>query len=301
MKQLLVIGFLLCNFCYAQDNCKLSATFLTEKFNTFKVIGLDEGPHGTLQCHAFIRNLFDDMKFCSTLDYIIVEFVNVDFQSTLDRFINGEEITLEQIQNIWRHTTQSHTPLFESPVYLQLLETVREVNKRLPMNNSIRVLAGDPAMDWSGVKTRTEYIQRLSQRDVWPSELAIQYGIKADKNVLVIFGGMHLLKTSDPKKDSTRWTIPYYINQKYPNSMFTIGLLNSQASSMETNEIAVGYICESKNSPMEGLYDAYYYVGPSKKFIRSDPGLIDRNYWTILNERSKIVWGEEIDEKLKAN
>jgi hypothetical protein len=197
------------------------------------------------------------------------------------------------------------------------LKTVKEINLKLAPGKKIRVLAGDPPIDWSKIKTLKDFFSNLSQRDVLPSQLAIQYGIDSLKKVLLIYGGEHLKKTSDEKKDSTFWTIPYFINKKFPNSVITIGNFISEdhASGAKDPGIPLNSICDLNKSSLGGLsinndtgssslqmkniFDAVYYIGQSKNWETGQPSPIDPLYWEELNRRSKIVWQQEIDEKLK--
>lgn len=267
------------------------ASFLNQQFEKYNIICLDEGPHGTLQSHAFIRTLLSNDSVSSKLNYLIVEFANIIYQDILDKYIYGEEVPDIELQKIWRNSTQAHSPLYEMPVYKKLLETIRDINRI--SGNKIRVLAGDPEIDWKEIQTTNDFFKSITQRDVFPSELAIKYGIKKNSKVLLIYGGEHITKNSDNSKDSTFWTIPYYINHKYPKSVFTIGILNSK--SINSN-IFVNSILINNDT---ARYDAYYYVGNSDNFVTDTPQKIDIGYWNELNRRSEIVWGEGIEEELK--
>lgn len=73
-----------------------------------------------------------------------------------------------------------------------------------------------------------DHFSAITQRDVFPSELAIRHGIDSAQNVLMIYVGEHLKKLIDEKRDSTFWTIPFYMNKKHPNSIYSIGAFVSE-------------------------------------------------------------------------
>src|SRR5262249_14415236 len=81
----------------------------------------------------------------------VFEFANPVYQALLDRFVNGDPVPAEEIQHVWRDTTQRGA--FDSPVYEQFLNTVRAVNANLQPHARIRVLAGDYPVDWRTVST----------------------------------------------------------------------------------------------------------------------------------------------------
>ena len=299
---------------FAKD--KTPAQFITEKFSAYNIICLDEGPHSTIQTHRLIRELFNDKVFNSTVDYIIIEFANQKHQKTLDRFIIGKKVTLKDLRLLWRSTTQAHSTNFEKSVYLKLLKTIRAANKKLPKNNKIRVIAGDPPINWNNINSQNDYFPAITQRDVLPSELAIKYGIESSKKVLLIYGGEHL-KMQSSGKDSTYWTIPYYINKKYPGSVYTIGaLISGNYPDLKFN-VPVNSIIELSSDPAGDLivknggnnsnknklkedFDAVYYAGPSESWqLDDEPKSLDADYWDELNRRARIIWGEGIDENLK--
>ncbi len=278
--------------------------FITNQFKKYNIICLDEGPHGTIQSHAFIRNLISDDRVKNLLNYVIIEFANTDYQDILDRFIKGDDVPLKELRRVWRNTTQAHSPLFEMPVYLQLLKTIRENNLNQPADKQIRVLAGDPPIDWNKINSIRDYFKNISQRDVLSSELAIKYGIDSGKKVLMIYGGEHVVKTANEKKDSTFWTIPFYINKKTGIKALTIGILKTGDFNIQNNSIPVNSICdistvESPFSSLKDRFDALYYAGDSNLWEIDIPEKINAVYWNELNRRSKIVWGEGIDESLK--
>jgi hypothetical protein len=95
---------------------------------------------------------------------IIVEFANVDYQNILDRYIFGEEVNIKELRKIWRESTQCISRFGEAVIYFELLKKIRDVNAILPQNKKIRVLGGDPSIDWQLIKTQEDYIHAETQR-----------------------------------------------------------------------------------------------------------------------------------------
>jgi hypothetical protein len=80
---------------------------------------------------------------------IIVEFGNALHQRTIDRYLAGENVSSHDLRMVWQDTTMPQA--WDSPLYAEFFETVREVNGRLPRIRKLRVLLGDPPIDWSKV------------------------------------------------------------------------------------------------------------------------------------------------------
>lgn len=120
-----------------------------------------------------------DPEFAQKVHFILVEFANTVDQPTLDRYINGENVPPGDLQQVWRNTCCGG--VWDSPVYAEFLAAVRDLNKKLPLDRRIRVLAGDPP---AGTPT--------TQREA--SAVGVLRSQVLDKGgkALVIYGGGHV-------------------------------------------------------------------------------------------------------------
>ena len=122
-------------------------------FATHPIVAIGEH-HRSVELHAFLRDLIRHPRFAATVDDIIVEFAGGTSQAILDRYIAGEPVSDEELRSTWREGTQ--LLVWDAPMYRELLETVREVNRTAP--KKLRVLAGDPAIDWRRVRTGADFV-----------------------------------------------------------------------------------------------------------------------------------------------
>lgn len=74
----------------------------------------------------------------------MVEFGSTTEQSTLDRYIRGENVSAAQLKEVWKTTTQAANGVWDSPIYADFFAAVRDVNSKLPADARIRVFGGDP-------------------------------------------------------------------------------------------------------------------------------------------------------------
>ena len=82
--------------------------------------------------------------FAKKVRSVVVEFGSTSEQSTLDRYIRGENISPAQLAQVWRTTTQPAIAPEDSQIYADFFAAVRDVNSRLPADARIRVFGGDP-------------------------------------------------------------------------------------------------------------------------------------------------------------
>jgi hypothetical protein len=165
---------------------------ILEMFNTHDVVALSEGNHGNEQGHAFRLALIRDPRFAAAVNDIVVEFGNAHYQAVIDRFVQGEPVAYEELRKVWQDTTQRGT-VWDRPIYEELYRAVRDVNAALPVERRLRVLLGDPPMDW-------EASQRRSPRrtDDFPAAVIQREVMSKKRKALVIYGGMHLVRKNTP-------------------------------------------------------------------------------------------------------
>lgn len=303
--------------------------YIIQTFQNCNIIGLGEGGHHLENSHHFFQKMFDNKKIQEIINIVIVEFANTDYQDILDRYILGEEVPINELRKVWRESTQSVGRFGEATIYFELLEKIRTVNLSLSENNKIRVLGGDPPIDWKAVNSLEDYNKSNSQRDIYPAELAIEYGINRSMKVLVIYAEYHITKIID-KTASGHPSITTYVNDRYPGAMKVIAVLDPQEFQLEEQtknwplysiiDLDMGEICnlpaekyftqlfnkEGRVTLFEGykikeLFDAFLYVGPSSSWKRVDfpKSVFSDDEWNKLNRRRKILGNTPLDDKLR--
>jgi hypothetical protein len=150
---------------------------------------------------ALVRN----PEFAQKVRFIVVEFGSTAQQSTLDRYIRGEDVPLVELQQVWKTTTQT-SGIWDSPVYADFYAAVREVNKKQPAGAQVRVLAGDPPSG-SGLGRDNSAFSVLQEQV-----------LKTHAKALLIYGAGHLLRAvPDPIPRITK-----LLDTSYPGSTFVV-------------------------------------------------------------------------------
>jgi hypothetical protein len=118
-------------------------------FDKYEIVGLPAA-HGMKDLDDFILSLIRNPAFSEKVNDLEVECGNSLYQPVLDRYIAGEDIAFTEVRKVWRNTTQSMCST--SGFYEQFFPLVRAINQKLPAGRRLRVLAGDPPIDWDQVK-----------------------------------------------------------------------------------------------------------------------------------------------------
>lgn len=170
------------------------ATIL-DAFRTHAVVAIDE-PHGDEQSHAFRLSLIRDPRFAAVVNDILVEFGNSRYQAVMDRFVSGERVPDGELRNVWQNTTQVHT-IWDRPIYEEFFRAVRTLNATLPPDRRLRVLLGDPPIDWDAVRTEEDLRsarKSLPGRSTHPADVLIKESLGKGRRSLVVYGALHLIR-----------------------------------------------------------------------------------------------------------
>ena len=80
----------------------------------------------------------------------------------------------------------------DRPITEAFFRAVREVNASLRPERPLRVLLGDPPIDWDAIESRADHQEWLRLRDTHPAELIRREVLRKERRALVVYGGMHL-------------------------------------------------------------------------------------------------------------
>jgi hypothetical protein len=168
-------------------------------FDRVNLVGLGER-HASREDSEFRLQLIRDPEFSKTVNDIVIEFGNPLYQAALDRYINGEDVAHSELSKVWELTTQGdstplgHSSAWRAPIYEELIVTVRNVNRNLPLNRRLRIVAGDYPVD-------ADYFRNLRpvDRDAAAANAIQREVLDRKHKALVIFGARHFLRT-DPQR-----------------------------------------------------------------------------------------------------
>lgn len=218
----LIAAFVYCGFAFAQEKAPLpgpeqemghlqlpavtgsdpkpqdATRAILDAFDKYEVVGLGAA-HGNKDLDDFILRLIRDPRLPGRISDIAVECGNSLYQATLDRYIAGNDVGLEDVRPVWRNTTQPMCSI--SAFYEALFPLVRRINQKLPPQKRFRMLACDPPIDWSKVKTRAEAthdpaepatLWRFMERDPAIASVMEKEVLSKHRKALMLFGTGHL-------------------------------------------------------------------------------------------------------------
>jgi hypothetical protein len=105
--------------------------YIRHSLQAYPIVCLAEGGHQAKEPHQFFRRVLGDKTILKTVDVVIVEFAATRHQAVLDAYIQGEDVPFSELSMVWRDTGQSPHAPWDSPLYHELLKTIREGNLTL--------------------------------------------------------------------------------------------------------------------------------------------------------------------------
>lgn len=246
----------------------------------YPVVLVDEGNHQAGEPHELLRRILSDTRVMESLDVIIVEFATATHQDVLDAFIQGKDVPFDELSRVWRDTSTSPITPWDSPIYLQLLETVREANRVLPPEKKVRMLAGDPPVDWSSIETKDDFERAIQPRDPYAAQVAIEQAFELGKRVLVVYGGGHLMRLPLGPGD-LRNPLTSYILAEHPGAAWVVKFMWPVRAGLadRTDELVPGHAYRtadhwSGSSPAPALFEG-------TRSLVIDPGTGERSWQEV--------------------
>jgi hypothetical protein len=166
---------------------------IIQLFDTHRIVMFGE-IHECRQQYDLLRQLVASPGFATHVNDIVVEFGNARYQNIVDRYIAGEDVPIAQVQNAWRDTVGAFGPV--SPVYGEFYAAVRAANLKLPKQHRLRLLLGDPPIDWAQVGTREDIALFLPFRDEYYASVVRQEVLAKKQKALLIMGSGHFRRNA---------------------------------------------------------------------------------------------------------
>jgi outer membrane protein OmpA-like peptidoglycan-associated protein len=158
-------------------------------FERYPLVALSEW-HGARETKEFVGMLIRQAGFAGKVTDIVVEFGNARYQSVIDRYTAGEGVARVELKQIWENTTVV-SGVWSSPIYEEFFADIRAFNQALPAASGIRVLLGDPPIDWKAVTSPADEDMN-DWRDAHFAWVVEREVISKGRKALLFIGGAHI-------------------------------------------------------------------------------------------------------------
>jgi uncharacterized iron-regulated protein len=192
IRTLSALLFAVASLCPAQadPSPKNATAAVLPAFETHDIVMLGE-IHNNKQEYEWLQSLVANPEFADRVDDIVVELGNSLYQKSVDRYIAGEAVPIEDVQRAWRSTLGLGPP---PPIFGDLYKRVRETNLRRHGKHQMRVLCGDPYINWDKAKTKEDIGPFMGHRDQWYAQVVKDEVLAKHHRAFLIAGSNHFLR-----------------------------------------------------------------------------------------------------------
>lgn len=277
-----------------------AVSFVVDRFSDTPLVAIGE-THGVQEVYDFYHALISNIRFQETVNDIVIEFGNARYQDILDRYIDGEPISLKQLRPLWRDHTNSLIAGGDDPLLLGLLQTIRDVNRELSLDQRLRVLAGDPPVDWKAVHSGKDFWPYLGRRDRHYARVVWDEILDKGRKALLIMGRAHF-KRVDPSPPNYLPLLDL-LEARQSEATYVIHVWKAPKDRVDwqANVIApiantwIGNLRLEDDAPdlkLEDQIDAVLYVGPTQTWTTVAATPYDPMHLAELSRRSWLVQGK---------
>ena len=218
----------------AQPRVRDATDVIAEALRSHRLVLISEH-HWSVPVHEQLRRIIADPKLSGLVDDVVVEFGNPLYQSIVDRYIAGDPVPMDSVRLAWRNTTQLLA--WDSPLYERFYESVRVLNASRPPDRRIRLVGGDPPIDWNRTTRAHDIPRTYGFRDIETIAIIEREVLAKGRRALVIIGEEHVLRTTDPApgappKPLERQSLGEALHQRHPGAAFLIGTVVGDASKL---------------------------------------------------------------------
>jgi hypothetical protein len=285
-------------------------------FDSYRIVMLGEA-HLCIQEHDLFKALVDSPGFAGRVNDVVIEAANSLYQPALDRYISGDLVPPGDLEKVWQNFLGAPGGTPVAP-YHGLLASIRARNQGLPPEKRIRVLAGDPPINWDVVQSRDDIAPFLGFRDEHFASV-VRYEVLAKRRkALIIIGAGHIERRAGR---------PGLIEQQILNAFVKSYVITPGMSlyldqpldarfkdwpapsvlAMNGTWVGAQPFVNNRTHATEGTWsqtaDAYLYLGPREKLTQGgEPfDLEGTPYGTELRRRWKILFDKPPTELPKSD
>jgi hypothetical protein len=263
-------------------------------FNAFHVhplVGLGD-LHGMAQEQDFYSVLLRDPRFAAEVGNVVLETGSATQQVTVDRYVNGQNVPYIELRKVWTDTSANDPTQFFIGT-INIFDTIRTVNKKLPANRRIKVWLSDPPIDWSKVHTKAELDLIIAQRETYPADLIAREILAKGKKAFVIYGSQHFsdmdgLKNSHFESNNLR----ALVKRTHPGAFFFVAPymgLNTKACTARFEKHAVNWHAPALISSIRGTSLEADLLPPGCGSYPILPGMSQAEYTILMRNYAGLT------------
>lgn len=247
--------------------------YVVDKLETHDLVIFDDFNHQAREPFDFYRQLVQSRDFQAQEPVIFVELFKINEQPHIDAFLAAPEKDMALLYPVFRATYSPYAYPMKS--YFDLMETIYEVNRGLPEEKRLKVVATSTPSLWPSIENAADYsAAQMSllgrDHDMYRAILAGLNEFAEGRKGVFLTNTRHAYTGVRKKDGSYFWNTGTFFRQWHPGKSFSVRMHGPQ--------LFIEAVVESADTrDQEGLSRKKYYWG------RMEKGLWDSAFATNGN------------------
>lgn len=199
------------------------AQYVLGKVQSHSLVIFDDAMHNLAEPWDFYQALIQNPEFVENLNYIFIEIIPLNKQPNLDAYFNAPNNNQELLYPAFQSGTG-----WQYKIYFDLFNAIYEVNKNLPPERRVKVIAVSTPSYWSAIKT-SEDVQNYYQNDPLARDYLMYQLIKnklddfqGNKKGIFLTNTRHSYIGLKRKDGTNFWNAGTFFRQWHPGKTFSI-------------------------------------------------------------------------------
>lgn len=249
-------------------------TLVHGAIQTHDLLIFDDAIHSAKEPFDFYIRILKDTSFSSKINFAFIEVFSIASQSALDKYLNDSIKNNTTLLTVFQDDFSGFGWRYQT--YLDLLETVWDINRRRNVNNKLRVIGVDQPIYWQAIHTREQYdvfSESLVARDYFMYSIILKYmdNFKSGKKGIFLTNTRHAYTNLKDSEGHLFWSCATFFRQWHPNKSLSVRIHNYS--------LFVGQKAASEKQTIAGM-EQYKY-----RWVKMDGGKWDE----ALNQIGKPV------------
>ena len=259
---------------------------IADALRSHRIVAFSDA-HGNREMYAFALAVIRDARVRAAINDVVIENGNARYQDVMDRYVRGENVSYDEVRHVWHETTQTQTLGPRDGVIPELYQLIRMLNQGLPRQRQLRVLLGDPPIDWRAVKTPADHRPWIEKRDSHGAEVIRREVVSRNRRGLVIYGQGHLQRKNllaNYSSEGLAGTVVSILEASARTKVFSIWWLNRKGPPAETAPWPVPSLALVRGTTLGALdYTDIDTAPPSRATIRDGKIVpVPREEWRTM-------------------
>lgn len=203
--------------------------FINEQLKKHPLIVFDDALHSAQEPFDFYQDLIRNIAFQEEVKYIFLEVISIAAQPHIEAFLNSRTRDSTLLLKVFQDNFSGYGQRYQT--YLDLFNTVWEVNRQLLEEKKLHIIGLDQPIYWEAIHSRQDYDifqSSLIGRDYFIYKMILKklVSFKEDKKGIFLTNTRHAYKHIRKANGDLYWNCMTFFDQWHPGKAYSIRIHN---------------------------------------------------------------------------